>query len=227
MQQGFNWQVALELLETLPPEYCVQDRPLAEIPEMVNASVHQLRDLGFSSRNLSQLVSRSPHVVLVPTKSLVSVLRRLKGLFTKADAMKVAVACPSVFSQAWTETNKIFDYAFFTMGYTQPQLVQSEVLAFPLHKLQDRHIFLTRAGFFVQVKQKDDPRLNPNPPLRFVVAASDADFASEFGGLSQEEYGTFLAMRELEREEEEDADSEGNSDSSDSESDNPDGRKER
>ena len=232
MQQGFTPQVALDFLASLPAEYCMQERPLADIAQIVNASIHQLRDLGFSDRNLTQLVEKSPHVLLASTKIHRSMFTKLKSLFTKSDAMKVAVTCPEVFSQSWTKTNKIFDYAFFTMCYTQPQIVQSGVLACPLHKLQDRHAFLSRAGFFVEVKKKNDPRLNPNPPLRFIVKASDADFASEFGGLSEEEYSSFLAMRELERDEEEnevdgtdrDSDTDSDLDSSDSDSDSCEGR---
>ncbi|RUS78121.1 hypothetical protein EGW08_014129 [Elysia chlorotica] len=233
LRQGFTHQVALDFLAGLPAEICLQQKPLADVPGLIDAGLQQLRDLGFSDGNLSRLVARSPHVLLVSTKTLRAVLSKLKAFFTKADALRVAVTCPEVFSQPWADTSKVFDYAFFTMCYSQPQIAQSGVLACPLHRLQDRHVFLCRAGFFVEVKKKVDPRLNPNPPLRFIVKASDEDFASEFGGLSAEEYSTFLAMRELERGGElaelagMDTESDSDSDSSSSDSDSDDSDKRR
>lgn len=217
--QGQPHHLTLAFVKNLPPEFCMQERSLADIPEIINTTMHQLRDLGFSDKNLSRLVQKSPRILLANSKNLRYTMSRLKGLFTRSDALKVAASCPVVFSQTWKETNETFDYAFFTMGYSQPQIVQSEVLACPLQKLQDRHIFLDRLGFFFKVKKKEDQRLNPNPPLKFIVNASDSNFASTYGDLSEEEYSTYLAMRDTEREEMNDT-SDSNSDSDSSESEN-------
>ncbi|GFO25595.1 mterf domain-containing protein 2 [Plakobranchus ocellatus] len=225
LQQGFCPEVALDLLKHLPSSYMTKEQPLAEIPEIINASLLQLRGLGLSGRNLLQLVGRRPEILFISPKTIRFVFNKLKGLFTASDAVKVAVTCPNVFSQRWAETNKLFDYAFFTMGYIQQQIVKSGVLACPFDKLQDRHLFLVRAGVFVKVKKKDDPRLNPNPLLQFVVKASDVNFALKSVGMSVDEYHTFLALRELERENEEedlnmrDEESSSNTDANSSDTD--------
>lgn len=104
----------------------------------------------------------------------------------------------------WDETRKKFVYVYFVMGYKQPAMLKSSLFQHSYPYIVDRHQFLLRAGFFRSVREKDDPKLNPNPPLSDVLDTPNGVFAKMFGCFLPEEYTAYLNMRDVEREEEDD-----------------------
>ncbi|XP_005094894.1 uncharacterized protein LOC101854783 [Aplysia californica] len=221
-QHGLGQSVSLKLLENLPALYWEDRSAVRNLPVLLNASITQLRTLGiFSEKRMVKLLKKDPALLLLlsgsSSASILEKFAKLKGLFTVSDVRSIVEKCPNVLTDDWADTREKFDYAFFTMGYHQDHIARSRLFSHPLEHIQDRHLFLSRAGFFLTVKKKVDPKLNPNPCLREVVDAHDEDFVSlcTGGKVGLEHYAVFPVMRQVEREEGDGRDHLDSSDSDD------------
>uniref|UniRef100_A0A0B6ZNJ7 Uncharacterized protein n=2 Tax=Arion vulgaris TaxID=1028688 RepID=A0A0B6ZNJ7_9EUPU len=197
---GLKHEVVIDILNHIPFNDNIS---FANVQLLIEESLQHLRIMGFTERDVTTFLTSDSRILLTNSATRTLVFANLKGLFTTEDALHVLKKCPNVLSDPWRETNEKFDYAYFTMGYKQRNILKTQLFQHSLHHTQDRHIFLVRAGLFVYVKEKDDPKLNPNPALHDVIDTTNKYFATYLGNISLEEYNTYLKMREIEREEEE------------------------
>lgn len=210
LSHGLTQDTIISILENLP----IEDSgiTLKNIHKLILNSLAYLRSVGFTDKDIRFFITSEPRVLFLNSKTCNKILAKLKGLFTSADALFVIKSSPNVLSDSWKETNEKFDYAYFTMGYKQQEIIKSSLFQHSLEHIQDRHVFLVRAGLFYPVKEKDDPKTNPNPPLSLVVDTPDSAFVRKFGVTGLQEYKAYLNIREGEREEleeEEDMSDEG------------------
>ncbi|CAG5116001.1 unnamed protein product [Candidula unifasciata] len=206
LSHGLRISSIVLFLEKVP--FTEKNTSLKQMKISVDDSIKLFRTIGFKESDISTFLSTEPRVLLTNSKILSSVISQLKGLFSMSDVLYVLKCSPNVFCDPWIETRKKFDYVYFEMGYKQAAILNSFMFQHSVDHIEGRHKFLLRAGFFHDVREKDDPKINPNPPLSDVVDTPAAMFAKKFGGFRVEEYETFLEMREVEREEEHDISSE-------------------
>ncbi|XP_029792012.1 transcription termination factor 4, mitochondrial [Suricata suricatta] len=178
-------------------------------PELLRLPVMQmrkrcsyLRKLGLGEGKLKTVLLCCPEIFSMPQRDIggtVGALRE-KCLFTAQQVTKILHRCPYVLQEDPGELEYKFQYAYFRMGVRHADVVRTDFLRYSITKIKQRHVFLERLGRY-QTPDKKGQTCVPNPLLKDILRASEAEFLARTACSSAEEFEVFKKLFAREEEE--------------------------
>lgn len=153
---------------------------------------------------LFTVLSAYPELLTLNPDYVKNRITELMTLFTKKDINKLLVTCPSVIIDDFSTVYEKVQYITHMMGVEQKSIVKSRALQHDLFHMKCRHIFMTRAGFYIVNKKA---KKNRNAPLHKIFSRNIATFL-RLTRLTEEEYNVFCLGYEEELLDQEDSDDE-------------------
>nr|XP_012320486.1 transcription termination factor 4, mitochondrial isoform X1 [Aotus nancymaae] len=220
VQPGANPQQLLDIISEfillgLNPEPVFV--ALKKSPQLLKLPIKQmrkrssyLRKLGLGEGKLKRVLSCCPEIFTMPQQDIDGTVRLLKEkcLFTVQQVTRILHSCPFVLREDLGQLEYKFQYAYFRMGITHPDIVKSEYLQYPLSKIKQRHIYLERLGRYQTPDKKGQTQIL-NPLVKNILRVSEAEFLARTACTSVEEFEVFKKLLAREEEESESGTSDG------------------
>nr|XP_035162211.2 transcription termination factor 4, mitochondrial isoform X2 [Callithrix jacchus] len=220
VQPGANPQ---QLLDTISELILLGLNPepvfvaLKKSPQLLKLPIKQmrkrssyLRKLGLGEGKLKRVLSCCPEIFTMLQQDIDGTVRLLKEkcLFTVQQVTRILHSCPFVLREDLGQLEYKFQYAYFRMGISHPDIVKSEYLQYPLNKIKQRHIYLERLGRYQTPDKKGQTQIL-NPLVKNILRVSEAEFLARTACTSVEEFEVFKKLLAREEEESESGTSDG------------------
>ena len=159
-------------------------------------TLDQLKNLGFSTKQIVTLCGANPKILVVPLDLILSSFHELHQWFSKRDVLTIIMGNPRVLLKGEHHILSIINYIQHEMGLDVQDAIRSQVFRRSLLRLKTRHQFLVRSGQW----SSNTVTQEMLPSFKSVVDVKDKYFCRKVAGLSIEEYETFEKLMELEEE---------------------------
>jgi hypothetical protein len=138
--------------------------------EKINKLCEIFRNASFKSSVYMNLISQNQGVIdLLTNKSKLDIrMKELRMFFKKSHLERLLIRSPGLITDNIDSIRYKFNYVFTQMGIEQEEMCRSDVYNHSMKHIRERHLFLTRAGFYVKHNKKKT-KINDNPKLAKIV----------------------------------------------------------
>jgi hypothetical protein len=158
---GIEWQRIIETLENYEDWSVFARDNLAEKFDI-------FRNLKLSTPLLNFIISRNEQIMHLNEITIGHQLNRLKKYFSNSQLDRLLAKTPKLLTNDFYSFQYKFTYLYCVMGFKQDEMCTSFVFNQQINHIRERHLFLTRSGFFDKPNKKGETKVQ-NPYLKDIV----------------------------------------------------------
>ena len=162
---------------------------LEEVDRWVSLLLHH----SFTRKDIEKLIKGFPWIFLIDIEKTIKVLHLIQENMeiSRLELPRLCVGAPCVLFDDFEVTVDKHNYFFYTIGYKNlGEVFKSNVFAFSLEHIEQRHLFLSRRGQYFQY-YRDGTVKRPNPSVTKAFCSSDEFFCEKVAKCDLNEYKLF------------------------------------